>query len=118
MSQGVQRGRTGRQGVSREEPEVVLKGVWRRLVLRTRERMIMGTRGPQEGEAAVGSCRPSHPSRFRREAEAWPGAERIWLFGPCPALSPLRGEKSRIGNLGFCGALGWGQVTVPLQRSL
>lgn len=111
-------GEVGRaEGVSGEEAEVVLKGAWKRLAWKnTRERGNENQR-PWEGPLWT------HPSLLAPrgsagETEAWPSAELISAAWPLPSTLPtLDGPHSRVvwgkpvWETGFCGALGWGQVT-------
>lgn len=105
------------EGVSREEPEVVLKGAWKSLAWKSTRENSNGNQRPREGLLWT------HPSLLAprgsvRETEAWPSAELILARWPLPSALPtlvvptagVTGADSA-GNWGFCGALGWGQVT-------
>lgn len=81
------------EGVSREEPEMVLKGVWKRLVWKNTRETVMGTRG--HGRGCSGLIPPLAPQGSVRETEAWPSAELILAPWPLPSSLPtLHGPHS------------------------
>lgn len=105
------------EGVSREEAEVVLKGAWKSLAGKSTRENSNGNQRPWAGLLWP------HPSLLAprgpaRDTEAWPSAEHILAPWPLPSALPtlavptagVPGADSA-GNWGFCGALGWGQVT-------
>lgn len=75
------------EGVSGEEPEVVLKGVWKRLAWKSTRESSNENQRPREGLLWT------HPSLLAprgsaRETEAWPSAELISAAWPLPSTLP------------------------------
>lgn len=82
------------EGVSGEEPEVVLKGVWKRLAWKSTRESSNENQRPREGLLWT------HPSLLAprgsaRETEAWSSAELISAAWPLPSTLPtLDGSHS------------------------
>lgn len=90
-------GEVGRaEGVSREEPEVVLKGIWKTLAWKNARESSNENQRPREGLLWTHLSLLA-PRGSARETEAWPSAELISAAWPLPSTIPTpHGPHSRV----------------------